>query len=249
MGLIFDGSTRRLENPNVGVPPFPYSVGCLVRPGATGAARTVFSLSNLANTVDYHLVRITAAGLPSMVGRFGGTESTASTLSTVTVGAWHLMVARFISTSNRRFTVLYPSGAVESANSTVSRNDTTFDQVTIGALVTSGGASELFNGEIAEWWWSNINLFSDTAAGVPAAMMWMLRLYGPFAFPWLASSMVEYRSFRSSVIERRPLEHFHGTSSNVALNGWVNTGGVSLSQHPPLPYWYREPPNCELILA
>jgi hypothetical protein len=99
-------------------------------------------------------------------------------------------------------------------------------------------ATEFFSGAIAELWVANIDVQADGATIVPATMH-ALRLYGPFARPSLAASLVEYRSLRKHVLAGDGRDLIAGAGAR--LQAWQNVNGATLGPHPPLPYGYVNP--------
>jgi hypothetical protein len=120
--------------------------------------------------------------------------------------------------------------------------------LTCGALQTSAGASVPFDGNVAEFWYTNTDIQPD-GAQLDGNLLRQLAYGGPFSVPHIAGDILEYRSFRK-VIESDQDEavgdevYWGGAGRQV----WTNTNGVTRGPHPPLPGWYRKPADSRLMV-
>lgn len=244
MSAFFTASSNQyLSNaaPIVVAPPF--TVGMWVNLTAVGnAARTLFALSDTGTTNNYTLLRMTSAELLSITARAGGTEAGANVASgSIPAGRWSFVLGRFITTTARRcsFYIAHGTGAGAVSHGSISslRAATGIDTLTIGGLLTSGGLTEPWDGGIAEYWLTNDDVQPENAATYD----WLVRQLawgGPFSVPYLARSVVEYRSFRKyPSSDADDLSEVYYTARPTL----VNNAGVTTYAHPPLPYWYRNP--------
>lgn len=239
--LFTAASTQYLANTAPSLPStgYPFTVGMWVSLAAVGAsARTLFSFSDTATTNNYLLVRMTATETVQCTASAGGTESSSTTAASMVAGRWHFIMAQFISATNRRLWVPGINGFSTQANqqSTTSRVPTGLDTITIGALQTSGGVTEPWDGSIGELWIAN-STFEDSGS---AGNFFAIAQGGPFAFPHIANKIVEYHSFRKDLSS----DTFDNEEDFLSIPGTeiiTNTNGVTVGPHPPLPYWYVKP--------
>lgn len=246
--LFTAASTQYLINSAPAVLDYPISVGMWINLAAVGAsARTLWALSDTGTTNNYLMLRMTAGELISAVARAGGTESAASVATAITAGSWCFAVGKFLSSTERRSAVLHANGLVEFGSSAAARVPTGMDTMTIGALSTSGGITEPWDGLIGEYWLLNADATVAPAAGWNADSIFQLAYGGPFSNPRLADKIIEYRSFRKYPSSEGDEigEVYHGMDRQT----WTNTNGVTISHHPPLPYWYEKPGQHRRLLV
>lgn len=169
----------------------PFSIGMWVRCNATTTA-TFFCLTDTATTNNYHSIRQSTTW--GLVARGGGTENSV-TGGTVTTGRWAYLVARFITATNDRMSVLEYNGTVTSLNRTTTRSPTSLDNVLFSALQTTS-RTEPFAGSIAEFWIANKDIQPDALA-LSNDTLRTLAYRGPFAVPTVAQSVCYYTSLLS----------------------------------------------------
>lgn len=238
MGAEFASASTRYLTTTSSVPVYPFCVGFWVYPTTTGTARTLWSASDLGATNHYYGIRQRAADTFGIYAAGGGTESETNQ-GTVTANAWHYIIGRFISNANRTIQILNSNGSAVSANTVTNRTATGLDVNTIGALRTSSGDSELFDGVIAEFWRTNADIWPDENVS-PASILRLLAYGGPFSVPFVAPKVVEYISLR-----KHPTSDGDDIGENyvgsIGRQSWTNTNGVTTGHHPPLPHLYEKP--------
>ena len=222
-------------------------MGIWVNLAAVGSAtRTVFSLSDTATTNNHLTLQMASSEQLQLAAAGGGTTNTVTATGVVLVaGQWSFALARFISSDNRRLSVLSGSGVVTAVSISTARTPTGLDTMTIGARLSSAGVNAPWSGHLGEWWIADADAAIDSAADMPADMMWQLAYGGPFSVPYLVPRIVEYRSLRAHPTVDDPTE----TYNRGAPATWTAVNGPTIGQHPPLPYWYRNSPgNTSSIL-
>lgn len=234
-----------------GVSGHPCTMGCWFKP-ASATAGDILSFGQTIATNFCLSIGMSALPRPILNGR-DGANNTITIATTMTTGLWHFAIGRFITTSNRRFHVLYPDGTVRSANDTVTlTTPTNLGALSIGCRLTSA-ASLFFDGSVAEAWWMNTDIF-DPAAVVPTWLMFQLAYGGPFSNPDLAPHVCEYFSARNYVPGGPGGAPFADQLSlsptSPYPNWWAPTGANGiLSDHPPLPYWFTRPEECKAMMV
>lgn len=241
MAALFNGaSTQYLVNSTPSIVALPFCVGMWVNLTAVGAvARTLFGLSDTATTNNYSIIRMTSGELLQIAARTGSTENTFNCGSLV-AGQWHFLVARFIAATNRRCSQIQASGTVSTGSSVTNRPLSGADTMTLGALSTSGGITEPWDGEIGEFWITDADIGTDPAADIGEPLLRQLAYGGPFSVPNIVDSIIEYRSFRKyPSSDGDEIREVYFGAAGIQI--WTNTNGVTIGSHPPLPYWYVRP--------
>jgi hypothetical protein len=244
--LFTAASSQRLRNV---VPPlpstgYPFTVGLWVRARSVGALATIFSFADTGTTNNYFSLGIAAAGNVRISAAAGGAVSFAQAAQMATT-RWYFVLGRFIDATNRRIAVLGMGGANFAASQdTVSRAPAGLDTMTIGSLEASTPL-DFWDGMVGELWLANADVQADGGAAT-ASLLHALAFGGPFAFPHIAKSLVEYRAMR-----RHPTAGGAGAiiaGAGVGLQVWENVNGVGMGPHPPLPYWYVNPLQRKSLL-
>lgn len=225
-----------------------FSVGMWVRCDSTAAAATYFQISDTATTNNYYSLRQSTTW--GIVARGGGTENSA-TGGTVTAGKWAYVVARFISATNDRLSVLQYDGTITSLQRTTSRTATGIDLLAVGNLVTTTN-SEPWAGSIAEFWITDSDIQPDGAA-LNNDTLRQLAYKGPFSIPDVAKRVVDYVSFKSgmprsnlgvaSAASVGNIDERYCPKVSSTFGNWQNNGTLSsiVSDHPPLSSEYVTP--------
>lgn len=238
-------SSQYLVNAAPRVTGYPFTVGLWYRHEAlTAVVQTIWCLADTATTNNYFVVDLAAAETLRAGAAAGGTQNNALlTSGAVVARKWLFVVARFITSTNRRISAYYSdTGLVEHGNTTTSRAPTGIDTMTIGALKTSTVSLPL-GGCVAEYWLANADIQLDGLALTDATLL-QLAFRGPFSMPNIPPSLIEYRTFRTDPI----LADSIGDYAPVAQT-WTNTNGVTVSDHPPLPYEYVRPGQAKQQLV
>lgn len=247
--LFTAASTQYLINSAPTVLDYPFTVGMWANLAAAGTVnRTLFALSDTGTTNNYLLVRMNTLEQFQTVAAAGGTENASGSSFNAVAGTWNFLLARFISSTNRRFIALNNAGVVASGNTSTARAPIGMDTITLGATSTSAGISDPWDGLIGEYWLANSDVYSDSAAVVDANLLRQLAYAGPFSMPQITSNLVEYHSFRKGVTSdafNNEEDFLSGIGAGEVL---ANTNGVSIGHHPPLPYWYEKPGQRRSVL-
>lgn len=247
-GNFASASSQYLNNDAASVIDYPLSVGGWINLAAVGVVeRTIFALCDTGTTNNWLRVFMNSSEQLRVGAAAGGTEASSASGASLVATAWQFFVARFINATNLRISVLHETGLVDAAQNTTSRAPTGLDNLSIGALKTSGGASSFWNGKIGEIWYTNTDIQEDAAA-LKSDTIRQLAYGGPFSIPHIAKDIIEYRSLRkypnSDGDENN--EIFHGAFGRQT---WTNTNGVTTGDHPPLPYWYVKPGQVQAELV
>jgi hypothetical protein len=252
MAALFTGaSTQYLINATTaGLPStgYPFTVGMWINLTAVdNVVRDLFAISDTATTNNLFVIRMAGTETFGFAAQAGGTSNTAALATVVVAQTWNFLVARAISATNRKIAALYSTGATEHATSATSRAPAGLDTMTLGALSTSAGILEPWDGRIGEFWLTNTDIQADGAQLLGSTLQ-QLAYGGPFSIPHIAKDIVEYRSFRKHPVSDGDLatEVFHG---KFGRQTWTNTNGVTIGAHPPLPYWYRKPGQYRRVLT
>ena len=220
---------------------YPFTVGLIAKLTAVGSvSRVLWGLTDTGTADNYLLIRMPNTEAPAVVAAAGGTDNSTTAAGTMTAGAWMFILGRFVSSTERKInTYSFSNGAIATGVTTTARAPTGMDTITLGALSTSGGISLPWDGAIAEYWLANADVGSP-GVSIPNQDVHALALKGPFAFSHIVKNLVEYRSFRKSLLSTSddPSETYYG---GWGRHTWTETNGVTISPHPPLPYYYRKP--------
>lgn len=249
MSLSLDGSTQYLTQALPPVLDYPFTVGVWFNlRAAANSTRAVFSLSDTGSTTNYLQFRMNTSEVMRNVAEDGTGETAGAATTSLVAGEWNFSAVRFVSAIARRFRPLYGNGfSGENGSSATSRTPTGLDTITLGALETSGGASQFWDGLIAEYWILNADVGLFSGADMNSSLTRQLAFGGPFSVPSVARSIVEYRSFRTSINGGGPEDIYFGPKG--APGTWVETGGVTIGPHVPLPYWRANPAQTKRQLV
>lgn len=243
MGALFTAaSSHNLLNSATPITAVPISVGAWVNlSAAANAVRSVFSISDTATTNNYWYLGMSTAELMQVGAAAGGAAVVGAVTTALVAGSWTFVLGRFIAADNRRISVLHPTGVIEHGQNTTSTAPTGIDAMSIGALQTSAGTTQPWDGSIAEIWWTNTDIHIENTQTNNNLVM-RLAYGGPFSVPHVAQSIVEYRSFRSRILSTSESsgEVYFGRGRQT----WTNTGPPTLARHPPLPGWYGNTPQA-----
>ncbi len=211
--------------------PFPFSLGLWVQPTTTGATKTFWSLCDTAATGNrIALSQSTAnAWVLSTVEAGVGANNTNGT---VVAGLWTFIILRMISATNRRIAIINDQGVSSKAPAGL-------DSMSLGVR-KDDTLVNYFDGGVAEFWYTNTDIQEDGGV-LSEATFRQLAYGGPFSIPSVASTIVEYHSFKKDLGSDQFTNEDDFLSNLVAGEVLANNGGVILGPHPPLPYWYVRP--------
>jgi hypothetical protein len=211
---------------------YPFTIGLWATYVPVSSTRVVWALSKSGNNTTYFAIGVNTSGQWTL---FAG--DAVITLGSAIAGQWTFLLGRFISSANRRFSVLDYDGTVTHGQSTATKSPSP-DRMVIGGFYGTAAAN-LWNGSVAEFWCANTDIQPD-GAQLQDSLLRELAFGGPFALPGIAKDIVEYRSFRRGIASDQDAigEVYFG---GLGRQTWSNLGGATLGPHPPLPYWYRNP--------
>jgi len=234
MSAVFNGSSNYLTNTAPAITNYPFTVGCWFRPTSTAAIGALWQLGDAATGLNLFTVEYTTAPAVRVLSVAAGVASFID-FGTVTANAWQFAVARYISSTNRRCSLLQSNGAAAAGQDTGSSAPSAATSFQIGTRLA---ATQYFTGAIGEFWYTATDIQADGAA-LDESMLRQLAYGGPFSVPHIAAGVIEYRGFRKfpSSEGDEAGEVYHRSSRQV----WSNTNSVVIGAHPPLPYWYRNP--------
>lgn len=219
----------------------PWSAGMWILPRNTTAQETL-CINSSANTASY-LVE----GIKDTTWHFNCAEGSASdvTAGTVTAGAWHYVLWRGISATNRRISVLNANGSVSHAQNTTSLVPLNIDRMRIGEWAGSGTGAPL-DGVMAEFWYATADIYPGGAA-ITDEELRRLAYRGPFSLPGnVVQYLREYLSLRTLPSRGPGSDWYIGAQQRMDL--WTPNGSpVNGGPHPPLPSDYIRPGQTETI--
>lgn len=247
-------SSQHLDQVSVPITAVPFTVGLWVRPTTTGTLRHFWSLGDSASNLFPAAFSIGQSAANAWIVQADVNTSATETTSAgaVTANQWAFVFARFITATNRRISVLQSDGSTAHAQGTTSETPTSIDIMSLGCYngnSSGGGAfANFFDGQVGEFWYTNTDIQAD-AAQTQESLLRQLAYGGPFSVPHIAKDIVEYRSLRKATTSDRDNEtevYFRGPFSKRI---WADVASVTVSHHPPLPYWYVKPEQNERVLT
>lgn len=218
---------------------YPYTVGLWARPTTNGVEKAFFSLIDTAAANQFNTVTQGAADAWTISARAGGTIDSVS-VGTVTANQWAFIVARFISATNNRLSVLQYDGSAVAVQRVTSRAfPTSAETIALGVRPVSPTPDRYFDGQIGEFWYTATDIQEDGDV-LQDALLRQLAYGGPFSVPHIAKDIIEYRSLRKHPTSDGDQigEQYHGRFGRQV---WTNVNGVLVANHPPLPYSFKRP--------
>lgn len=103
----------------------------------------------------------------------------------------------------------------------------------LGALNGNSGVTNPWTGDLAEYWWTNTDIFP--AGALSLSLMRQLAFEGPFSIPYIGNKVQEYRSFRGGF----PSADIY--SGPIGQQNWANNNGAISGLSPPLYRSYKWP--------
>lgn len=247
MGAFFTAaSSQKLAGSTAPVTALPFTFGIWVNAASAigGSSRAFFYLGNPATSdyfIGYQSTTGSALAIQSANSVVGGSANSGVT---PTAGVWHYVLGRFISSTNRRISVMTAAGSVTHVADTTSGADpsTAATQMTLGCRDLA--TPDLFwDGSVAEFFITNVDLWPDGGA----APDWFVRLLayrGPFSLPGRTRNIMEYRGLRGVMEAGRIGDAWSGSKGRVL---WTQTNGVRLGPHPVLMGGYETSPGVRAL--
>jgi hypothetical protein len=244
MSAVFvAASSQYLTNAASVITATPFSCGawCYL---ASATLATYISIGDTGSSNHFWAMQINSTAAFQFYCIAGGSARIA-TAGTPTTGAWHYLVARAVSPTNRWISALRADGVIAHGQNTTERIPTGVDAVLCGAQAQLTPTNQV-DGYMAEFWLTNTDIQPD-GAQLNDDLLRQLAYGGPFSIPHIAKDLIEYRSFRKVIESDQDCcpgdEVYWGGAGRQV---WTNTNGVTRGPHPPLPGWYRKP-NAALM--
>lgn len=234
--LCLAASTQSLKNAATNGVTYPFTVGFWFNVLTTNVLQCPYSFNNGA-AGGYH-GRMDATGHLSLIVN-AGSNTVTTTVGAATSNTWNFYLARFISATNRRLIFLNSAGLIEEVQGTASISPGTHTQCNIGLL---GSATQPWNGNIAEWWYTNTDIQLGGAV-TDTSLVLQLAYKGPFSVPYVAQNLVEYRSFRMGLDTSSDEINEVYWGEGVPQQIWTLVNAPKIGEHPRLASEYRRPSN------
>lgn len=217
---------------------YPFTIAFWAWPN-TVAISDPFALKNTGGD-EYYELQVDGTNWNFIAG--DSTSDANCIAAAYTNNAWQYVVCRAISATNRRITVLRPTGVSVHAQNTTSKTETpnTFNIGTFASGVNP------WNGYFAEFWYTLTDI-QPGGAQLGEFFLRQLAYEGPFSQPQLVDDIHEYRSFQIDPILNIP-EHtyFGGRGPRV----WTSSNGtVGIGPHPPLLTSYKRPLDMQRLMV
>lgn len=228
----------------------PVMMACWLRP--TAHLQDAMSLGGTNNSLS---IGHTAAMIPQITTRDGGVNNLANSGVAMVAGTWNFMIGRFISTSQHRLTTLHAGGAISQASETTATGTGALNASAVGCqYFTTSGPARFFDGSIGEaWFGEDIGVNSAVGNVIPNELLYQLAFGGPFSVPSIASGIWAYLSLRDWMPPVQWGAPLNGTYSKApsGLKPVYTAAGAAaptLTDHPPLPYWFGRPEEGDNIM-
>jgi hypothetical protein len=254
MALVFDGTTY-LKTSTVPAFSLPFCLGFWFRSRTGSLAEQLVSWSVAASaTVRYNVTKGNSA-LPATVvvgHRIGAANGAAIITGAIVSNVWLFVLARFISTTNRRNASIIADTYFTEVQNTTNISAVTPDNGTIGTTITSGAANNIAaaGSSLAEYWLTDADICANETTD--RSLVQQLALNGPFSVPHIAASVIDYRSFQSGISDDVvPMGAGRYQAGKGTVINFLQTGGTGLSigPHPPLSSEYVRPAQRKLFRA
>lgn len=234
MGANFvSASSTSLTNSAAPITGYPFTVGCWANPGTVTGAQVIFDLAPSGGSSTNYYAVYRNGSTNFVFETNGGANGTSA--GTPSANNWTYIIARGISATNRRLTILNPTGTVAHGADVASFTAAGVNALTLGNA--PGAGIGFWQGVIAEFWYTATDIQAD-GLQLQDATMRQLAFGGPLSIPHISQDIIEYRSFRKTPTFDELGEVSYGASG---IQTWANNGTVTTGVHPPLPGWYIRP--------
>ena len=244
MSAVFvSGSSTRLVNSAPPVTGYPCTVGMwhLASVALSGSSKCFWSLTD-GN--GYFIIFWSNGSSAVAIQAYDGVGPFETTVAgTLTANVWYYVLVRFISSTNRRLSVLLPDGSVAHAAGTTAVTLPTATSMSIGCA--NNGPTLLWDGNVAEMFVTGTDIVPDNGQ-TPEWLIRQLAYRGPFSVPYIRKDILDYQSLRSSFEGGRVGEAFSGVKGKQI---WAKTNAVTLGAHPPLLGGYKTFPGVRAAPA
>lgn len=225
-------STQYIANTASLITAVPFTIGFWFKPAALNINQIIWSATQVASSTNYFEMGINSVAFP-LIGADDGAGETQGNGDSArpVVDTWMFMLGRFISATNRRMAILYPSGVatIDHCQDITSRTPASVGAMAIGVKYVTSPILPT-DGKIGEFWAANIDVQAD-GAQLNNEFMRALAFNGPFAFPHIEQALVDYRSLR-----QHPTLNSLGETHTISPLGpqtWVATGAPACGENPP----------------
>ena len=255
MGALFNRSTPDYltnASPPTLTPPFTVMMWAM-QPTLVASNMALWSYSDFSKTIAAgNWFRVRATSTTGVIGAStstAGADVNAATALGPVAGEWFFIVARFISSTNRKTAALYRTGASHGTSTTSSAPAITTPRMTFGTTQCSDGVTGSWTGHIGEFSLVNADV-QPGGAQLDDNLLRQLAYGGPYSVPSIADKILIYRGFRSAVTSDQDRLDEHDVGGGLGRQTWAPTGAPRLSEHPSLPYSYELPiDNCRKVIV
>lgn len=239
MGAAFDGtSTGSLNAAFTPISGYPMSFMCWTRPTVTPQQAVLLDINDGSDTSEFILGHA-GAGFASATSYALLCENASNTSSVVTIGtpvagAWAFVLAECRSATNRRLSVINPTGATVAVQDTVSILPTALSSFGIGQTYNAGGFGS-YAGTIAEV--SVLNDVIANGAAIDKALLYQIAYRGVWSVPALRGKLTYYAPLYQT-LNGTAEGYYQGNQPAI----WTPGATCTLSQfNPPLSPGYQRP--------
>jgi hypothetical protein len=236
MSALFNGTSSVLSTSTPPVTAYPFSVGMWVYP--TAASQIAFGLSNSAAANSYFRLRVSVTNFMTISTSDATNSDNIATATAMTFSTWSYIVARFISATNRRLSIMHSTGLIEHVQATLSLTPTSINVLTLGALNISTGLTGFLAGRIGEFWYTDKDIQAD-GGQLNNDFLRQLAFNGPYALPHVDMTIAEYHALRSALPDQ-PKGDEIDYEGRFGVRTWTNTA-TTVSAHPSLYPNYQKP--------
>lgn len=237
------GASYAFYLPDWQVPQYPFTVGCWASTEAS--AGTIVSFPDISASNVWFRLGVDATPAFYIGARAGGAGEQTAAAGTINTGspAWHYVLGRFISSTNRRISCLHPDGSTSHAQSTTNRSTSGVNGIYVGGLYGSTGYTDLMTGAVGELWWASGDIQPD-GGQTNDDMLRTLAYRGPLVSRVLGElALRQYLGFSDGVIVRPHIGMRDTLASRTGLQilNYGTTGTPRTYCHPPLAPMARVP--------
>ena len=203
-----------------------------VKPASSGGA-ACWSMGSATVNQGWEMLTEPSTGTLYFYYWNGTTASGQVTIvSTISTGAWHYVLARNLTTTNRRISMLRPTGAVAHNQNTASVSPVALTKVGLGHFNRLAN-TDFYDGVIAEFFFATGDIDPDGSGGqLPDEFVRDLAYYGPWSMPNIVPLIEEYRSLRLGGPSRE--DKFGEVYQRGGIRPWTLVATPTLADHPPL---------------
>ncbi len=211
-------STQSLNKAASSVSAAPFTMAAWFYPASAGTQLIIWCIEDAGDTDGWGLVR--ATGNDVIFGCFGGGSSADLSVGSGVSDNWYFVVARAISSTNRRVALLNPNGSISHGQNTTSKTPANVALEAIGAFPLG---ADYFNGRISHFWLTNTDI-QPGGGQLDNALVHQLARYGPLSVPHVRNSLIEYLPLERSLLGDKG-DYYSARGRKI----WTNTNGVTLT--------------------